>query len=113
VQVVQRWILARMRKQTFFSLGELNARIAQLLDELNDRQMRRYGASRRELFERIDRPALKTLPSELFVYGGWKTAKVNVDYHVEVNHHAYSRAVHVRARRGRRADLGHDGRDLR
>ena len=54
VLVAQRWILARMRNQTFFSLAELNARIAELLAELNDRPMRLYGASRRELFERLD-----------------------------------------------------------
>jgi len=52
VLVAQRWILARLRNQTFFSLPELNARIAELLGEMNDRPMRLYGASRRELFER-------------------------------------------------------------
>src|SRR5690606_7730245 len=55
VQVAQRWILARLRNQTFFSLAELNARIAELLIELNNRPMRTYNASRRELFEQLDR----------------------------------------------------------
>jgi len=90
VQVVQRWILARLRNQTFFSLDELNARIAELLEELNDRTMRVYGTSRRALFERLDRPVLKPLPQERFVYGEWKTARVNIDYHVELDHHFYS-----------------------
>ena len=58
VRIAQRWILASLRNQTFFSLDELNERIAELVVELNDRPMRVYGASRRELFERLDRPAL-------------------------------------------------------
>jgi len=91
VLVVQRWILARLRNERFFSLDELNERIAELVDELNDRPMRRYGgATRRELFERLDRPALSPLPTERFVYAQWKDAKVNIDYHVEYDKHYYS-----------------------
>jgi transposase len=90
VLIVQRWILARLRNQSFFSLDELNARIAELLEELNDRQMRRYGESRRQLWVRLERPALLPLPSEPFTYGEWKTATVNVDYHVEIDRHYYS-----------------------
>jgi transposase len=90
VQVAERWILARLRNQSFFSLSELNGRIAELLEELNDRPMRVYGASRRQLFERFDKPALKPLPSKRFLYGEWKTARVSIDYHVEVDHHYYS-----------------------
>ena len=74
VQVVERWILARLRHETFFSLAALNARIAELLADLNARPMRLYRASRRELFERLDQPALRPLPAEPFVYGEWKTA---------------------------------------
>jgi transposase len=104
VQVVERWILARLRHETFFSLAALNARIAELLADLNARPMRLYRASRRELFERLDQPALRPLPTEPFVYGEWKTARVNVDYHIERHGHYYSvpytlvhEAVDVRA----------------
>jgi transposase len=90
VQVVQRWILARLRKHTFFSLAEMNARIAELVRELNERRMRRYGVSRRELFERVDRPALLPLPADRYVLAIWSTAKVESDYHVEVDFHDYS-----------------------
>jgi transposase len=90
VQVVQRWILARMRNQTFFSLDELNGRIAELLVDLNNRRMRSYGASRRELFERVDRPALRPLPEKPFTYAEWKKGRVNLDYHIEVDGHYYS-----------------------
>lgn len=90
VQVVERWIVARLRHQTFFTLEELNARIRELLDEINTRVMKTYEASRTELFERIDRPALKPLPSARFDVGVWKYARVNIDYHVEIERHAYS-----------------------
>ncbi len=90
VLIAQRWIIARLRNETHFSLESLNARIAELLEDLNGRQMRIYQTSRRELFERIERSVLKPLPTERFVYGAWGRAKVNVDYHVEVEGHYYS-----------------------
>jgi transposase len=80
VQVAERWILARLRHERFFGLGPLNARIAELLADLNQRRMRHYEASRTELFERLDRPALRPLPGTPFVYGEWKQATVSIDY---------------------------------
>jgi len=90
VQIAERWIVARLRHETFFSLEALNERIAELLVDLNNRKMRRYGASRLELFERVDRAALRPLPTDSFVYAEWKKARVNIDYHVELDHHYYS-----------------------
>jgi transposase len=91
VQIVERWILARLRHETFFSLAALNVRIAELLVDLNARPMRLYRASRRELFARLDQPALRPLPAEPFVYGEWKiNARVNIDYHIELRGHYYS-----------------------
>jgi len=91
VQVAQRWILARLRNETFFSLRELNARIAELLEELNARPMKKLGGvSRRELFERLERMELKPLPAVPFEPSMWKKATANVDYHVEFEKHWYS-----------------------
>ena len=91
VQIAQRWILARLRNETFFSLDELNARIAELLEDVNARKMRVYGASRNELFERLKKNALLPLPQDRFTYAEWKTVKVNrLDYHVDVEGHYYS-----------------------
>ncbi len=91
VLVAERWILARLRHERFFSLAALNARIAELLADLNARPMRLYRASRRELFERLDQPALRSLPAEPFIYGEWKIdARVNIDYHIELDGHYYS-----------------------
>ena len=90
VQVVERWILARLRNRTFFSLADLNQAIRELLDELNARLMRHLGRSRRELFEMLDRPALKPLPQQPYEFAIWKLARVNIDYHVEFEKHYYS-----------------------
>ena len=90
VQVVERWILAALRHRTFFSLGELNAAIAKLLERLNARPFRKLPGSRRSLFEQLDRPALRPLPAEHYVFAEWKKARVNIDYHVEVERHYYS-----------------------
>ncbi len=90
VLVAQRWILARLRKRTFFDLVELNAAIRDLLEQLNTRPMQKIGASRRELWERLDRPALKPLPTGRYDVALWTSPKVNIDYHVEVDHHLYS-----------------------
>jgi transposase len=90
VQVVERWVLARLRHRRFFSLGELNAAIGELIDELNSRTMRRIGCSRRALFEAIERTALLSLPPEPFEYAEWKRCRPGLDYHIEVHGHWYS-----------------------
>lgn len=90
VQVAQRWILARLRNHRFFSLVELNVAIRRLLDELNMRVMRGYGASRADLFATLDRPNLQPLPPEPYVFARWKRARVAPDYHVEVDSSWYS-----------------------
>ncbi|NMG17381.1 IS21 family transposase, partial [Aromatoleum bremense] len=90
VQIVQRWILARLRHQRFFSLVELNGAIAALLEPLNTRPFRRLPGSRREAFETLDRPALRPLPATAFQFAQWKRAKPNIDYHVEFDGHYYS-----------------------
>ena len=90
VLIAQRWILAVLRQRTFYSLAELNAAIRECLERLNTRPMRRMGKSRRELFETIDRPNALPLPERPYEYAEWCKAKVNIDYHIEVNHHYYS-----------------------
>jgi transposase len=90
VQVATRWIIAKLRNVTFFSLAALNEAISSCVTVLNDRATRHLGASRRALFEALDRPALKPLPAEPYVYAEWKQCKAGLDYHVEVEKHYYS-----------------------
>ena len=90
VQVVQRWIVAALRKRKFFSLAEVNQAIAELLARLNQRPFRKREGSRATLFAQLDQPALKPLPAIRYQFGEWETARVNIDYHIEVERHYYS-----------------------
>jgi len=90
VQVVERWILARLRHQTFFTMSALNDQIARLLEQLNERPFQKLDGCRRSRFERIDRPALQPLPAQPYEMALWQRARVNIDYHVEVCGHYYS-----------------------
>jgi len=91
VLIVERWILARLRHRQFYSLAELNAAIAELLQRLNEEKpLRRLGRTRRQLLEELDRPALKPLPIEPYVFAQWRVCRVGIDYHVEVDKHFYS-----------------------
>ena len=90
VQIVERFVLAKLRNQTFFSLAELNAAIRDCVTAINAKVMRRVGKSRAQLLEMIDRPALKALPNEPYAYAEWKRARVAPDYHIEIAHHFYS-----------------------
>jgi transposase len=90
VLIAERWILASIRNLTFFSLNDANAVIAERLEWLNDRPFKKLPGSRRSLFESLDRPALHPLPNRPYELGIWKTAKVSIDYHLEVDGHHYS-----------------------
>jgi transposase len=90
VLIASRWILAVLRNRTFYSLQELRAAVADLLENLNDRPMRRLKKSRRELFEDIERRALKPLPVRPYEYAEWTRPKVDLSYHVEHDDHFYS-----------------------
>lgn len=90
VGVVERWIIAALRHRRFFSVAELNEAIAVLLTHLNERPFRKREGTRASLFAELDQPALKPLPQERYVAAEWKSCRVNIDYHVEVDRHYYS-----------------------
>ena len=90
VQVATRWVTARLRKRTFFSITELNAAIRELVEKINARVTRHLGTSRRSLFEEIERPALKALPAKQYEFTEWKKCRPGLDYHVEIDKHYYS-----------------------
>ena len=90
VQIVERFVLAKLRNVTFFSLAELNVAIRACVAAINAKVMRRVGKSRAELLETLDRPALKRLPNEPYPYAEWKRARVAPDYHIDIEDHFYS-----------------------
>jgi transposase len=90
VQIVERWIMARLRKERFTSLGDLNEAIASLVEAANAKPFKKLEGSRASVFHELDRPALRALPEEPYEFASWRAAKVNIDYHVEVERHYYS-----------------------
>ncbi len=90
VQVVERWIMARLRHHTFFSLAEVNQCIQALLIELNERPFKQLPGCRREAFEQLDQPALKPLPPHDYQFQAMRRVRVGVDYHVQLTGHFYS-----------------------
>lgn len=90
VQIVERWILARLRHHTFFTLAELNQCISALMEYLNSRPFKQLPGCRRSAFEQLDKPALRPLPSQPYRYTEIKPSKVNIDYHVQYRDHHYS-----------------------
>jgi transposase len=90
VQLCERWIIARLRRQRFTSLAELNEAIMHLVAQLNMRPFKKMDGSRASVFDEIDRPALGPLPTARYELATWKQAKVSIDYHVEVDRRYYS-----------------------
>ena len=90
VLIVERWILAKLRDRQFFALAELNAAIAELLLEYNHKPFQKMDGTRHSRFLELDRPALKSLPQRPYEYAQWKSAKVHLDYHIEVERAYYS-----------------------
>jgi transposase len=95
VQIVERWIMARLRHQTFFTLASLNQAIRFLLDDLNQRPFKKLPGTRLSQFEQLDKPALRALPSRPYQYAEIKQARVHIDYHLEYDKHYYSVPHHL------------------
>jgi transposase len=90
VLIVERWILARLRHAVFFSLAELNATIAELIDELNARAFKKLPGNRLSRFINEERAHLQPLPAKPYEFATWKKARVHLDYHVEIDKRYYS-----------------------
>jgi len=95
VQIVERWVMARLRHQSFFMLSSLNQAIRLLVDELNDKPFQKLPGTRRSQFEQLDKPVLRPLPSNPYQYTDIKRARVHIDYHIEYDRHYYSVPHHL------------------
>lgn len=90
VQVVTRWVLARLRHQRFDTVAQVDAAIIELLPSVNERPFQKLPGSRASVFAELDAPALMPLPPQRYELARFKTVKVHIDYHVEVDGHRYS-----------------------
>jgi len=95
VLVVERWIIARLRHTTFFSLSQLNQAIRLLLNDLNQRPFKKLPGCRQSQFELLDKPAMRALPNKRYEYVEFKLARINIDYHFEFDKHFYSVPHHL------------------
>jgi len=111
VQVVTRWILARLRHQRFETVAQVDAAIASLLPSLNDRPFQKLPGSRSSVFIELDRPALMPLPASRYELARFKTVKVHIDYHVEIDAHRYS-VPHALVGQTMEARITHRGIEL-
>ena len=99
VLIIERYLLGRLRHRIFYSLAELNQAIQEMLADVNERRpLRRLGVTRRQLFEELDRPQLRPLPAEPYVYAEWRVRRAGLDYHVEAGDHYYSVPLYVASR---------------
>src|SRR5580658_5015540 len=90
VQIVQRWILARLRNRSFTTLADVDGAIGDLLPDLNTRAFKRLPGSRLSVYQSLDRPALKALPVSRYEFARYYEARVNIDYHIAIEDHFYS-----------------------
>ena len=90
VGCIERQVLAPLRHHTFTSLTDLNAAISKGIATFNQQRFQKMDTSRAELFEKLDKPALKPLPKTAYQYATWCKATVNIDYHIVFDHHYYS-----------------------
>lgn len=90
VLVVERWIIAALRNNVFFRIEQLNQAILQLLEKLNHRPFKKLPGTRHQLYQEVDKPALKQLPEQPYEYAEWKHPTAHIDYHVEIENHYYS-----------------------
>ena len=90
VQVVERWILMRLRHQKFDTVDEVNEAIAPLLKQLNNKPFQKLPGCRASVFAEIDAPALRALPMQAWELATYKTVKVHIDSHIAFEEHYYS-----------------------
>ena len=90
VKLMQRWLLARFRHKTFYTIAQLNSEISSLMPLYKNKKIKRLDVSRQELFDTIDKPTLKQLPATAYEYKELKLLKVSIDYHIQLDHVLYS-----------------------
>lgn len=87
---ISRRVIAALRNRRFFSLYEINQAIKQELNKFIHRSFQKIPGNRQIAFERIDKPALQSLPAKRYEFAEWKESKVAFNYHVEFEGFFYS-----------------------
>ena len=83
-------IIATLRNVKFFSIAEMNAAIAELLEKFNAAPFQKRDGSRLSVFLEEEAPFLQPLPVLPYEYACWKQATVQLNYHVSIDSQNYS-----------------------
>jgi transposase len=94
VKILMRYARFRYRRTRFTSLTQINQALGECVERINARRHTRFGVSRRERFEVLERAALKTLPLHDYDNGEWSAATLHADCYVLVEAVLYS-APHI------------------
>jgi transposase len=90
VQIVENNVLAPLRNHKFFSVVEANQSTYALMLEVNEKEMKHVKKSRKQLYEELDKPALKPLPFRPYEIVRFSKATISTDYHILVDDNYYS-----------------------
>lgn len=90
VGFISRQIIASLRNYQCFHLEDLNQRIHEKLEEINEIDFQKRSGSRRKVFEEEEKSHLQPLPPNRYKLAEWKTAKVQLNYHIQVDRMYYS-----------------------
>jgi hypothetical protein len=97
VQVVERWILMRLRHRRFASVDDVNEAIEPLLQRLNSKLFQKLPGSRASAFADLDAPALQALPLQPWEWAVFKSVRVHIDHHIEIDGHRRYRRTTIKA----------------
>lgn len=90
VGYISRQIIASLRYYQCFHIEDLNKRIFKKLEEINTNDFQKRPGSRQKAFEEEEKAHLQRLPQTRYKLSEWKTAKVQLNYHIQVERMYYS-----------------------
>ncbi|MFC7393363.1 IS21 family transposase [Scopulibacillus cellulosilyticus] len=90
VGYISRQIIASLRNYQCFHIDDLNERILEKLEEINTIDFQKRPGSRKKVFEEEEKSHLQQLPQTRYKLAEWKTAKVQLNYHIQVERMYYS-----------------------
>lgn len=91
VKYLETHLVEKLKEKVFTSLQELNAETKKIVATLNSRHFQGKSYSRREAYEKYDKPCLNPLPGGRFAVCDYKNvSSIPDNYHIEYDGHYYS-----------------------
>lgn len=83
-------VIAKLRNRQFFHLPEMNRAIAKELERFNHTEFQKRDGSRHSVFVEEELPFMQPLPKFPYEFAQWKTAVVQLNYHISIDFQNYS-----------------------